>query len=290
MRWLAILNPSAGRQDHSYLRRLGERLKRMFGATCRITTHPNHATEIVRQHPEFDGYIAVGGDGTVSEVVNGLPDEDRLLAIVPDGTSNDLARDLKLDTAEAALEALKRPRPRRLDVIRIRFRQGERWTSRKMISTSALGYIAGVAEIAYRFKPWIGAAAHVLGAVCQPFRQRTFSVRLRFDDEAWQERRLTTLVVHNTTWLARFQFFPEARIDDGRLDVLSGRRSVLGQLFEDLSILLRNDWFIRSEHRQARRVSVELFQPQRLMVDGDPYPDVESVDYEVEPARLSVVG
>src|SRR5436853_5891344 len=113
--------------------RIGRRLKQLVGATCRVTTHPDHATEIVRQHPDYDGYIAVGGDGTVSEVVNGLGNKPKLLAIIPDGTCNDLALDLDLGDPNAGLDALKDRQLRKLDVVAIRFRRREQWHERTMI-------------------------------------------------------------------------------------------------------------------------------------------------------------
>src|SRR5215212_9924647 len=127
MKWLAILNPHAGHKTASQLLHLARQIERASGATCCFTSHHDHAREIVRDHPEYDGYIAVGGDSTVSEVVNGLRDPNHLLGIVPDGTSNDLARDLHLDTATAAVQALKNPACRPLDIVDVHFRDRLQW-------------------------------------------------------------------------------------------------------------------------------------------------------------------
>jgi len=290
VKWLAILNPNAGHKTASHLMKLAREIERASGATCCFTTHQNHAREIVRDHPEYDGYIAVGGDTTVSEVVNGLRDPNHVLGIVPDGTSNDLARDLHLDTAAAAVQALKNPTCRPLDIVDVHFRDGGQSRQRKMISTAALGYVAGAAEVAYRFKPWLGVASHFVGAVWQTFRQREFRVNVHFDDEPWQQQWLTTLAVHNTQHLGTFHVFPEANIDDGQLNILYGRHSAVSQLREDFGILTRSGLFARSIHRQARRVEVELQRPAVLMVDGDLYREVDAVRLQVEPARLLVAG
>jgi diacylglycerol kinase family enzyme len=285
MKWLAIFNPRAGHNGESYLKPIATQLQEKLSATCVFTARRNHTYEIVRSHPTYDGYIAIGGDGTISEVVNGMCDS-HVLGIVPAGTSNGLAHDLELHCHADALRALERARFERFDVISVGFRSAGRYRRRKMISTSALGYIAGATETAYRFKRRLRLFSHFVGAIWQPFRQREFPVRLSFDDEAWDDEVVTNLAVHNTQFLGTFCLFPEARVDDGLLNVLHGRLSTFGQLMEDLGILTRRYWFARSVHRPARRLSIQLPQPATLMVDGDLYTNVDLVQYEVAPAHL----
>ncbi len=287
MNWLAIVNPKAGCNGSSDLQHLVEQLDRELGASCVYSARRNHTGEIVHEHPEFEGYIAVGGDGTLSEVLNGLPDDSHCVGLIPVGTSNGLAHDLHLTDLETAVRALRRPHFRRLDVISVRIRRRGAWFRRKMLSTSGLGYIAGATEVAYRYKPRLHLLAHFIGAVWQPFRQRAFPVRLRLDDEPWQELILTSLAVHNTQYLGNFRLFPEARVDDGQFDVLFGRLSAFDQLREDLAIFLRTYHFTRSVHRPARHLEIEIPQRGTLMVDGDLYHDVEAVQYDVEPGRLT---
>lgn len=286
MKWLAILNPRAGHHGEAYLQPLVKQLEQKLGVTCVFTAHRNHTLELVRAHPRYDGYIAIGGDGTISEVVNGMSDESQVLGIIPAGTSNGLAHDLNLHTHADALRALEQSLFDRCDVISVRIRANGAWRRRKMISTSGIGYVAGATETAYRFKRHLRLLSHFIGAVLQPFRQREFRVRLRLDDEAWDDEVVTSIAVHNTQFLGTFCLFPEARVDDGELNVLHGRLSTFGQLMEDLGILTRRYWFARSVHRPARRLEIELPQPELVMVDGDLYDNVDAIHYEVEPAHL----
>jgi diacylglycerol kinase (ATP) len=109
-RWLAIVNPTAG----------GGRLGRRWQTLARAlqgrgvsfdaveTTAAGEATRYASEAGgDFDGLIAVGGDGTVHEVVNGLPlERPPLLAVAPYGTGNDFARGLQLPMSAPALAAL----------------------------------------------------------------------------------------------------------------------------------------------------------------------------------------
>jgi diacylglycerol kinase family enzyme len=59
------------------------------------TRYADHAIEIVRKlGGEFDSVVAVGGDGTVSEVAAGAVGTDLVIGIVPTGSTNMVAKDL----------------------------------------------------------------------------------------------------------------------------------------------------------------------------------------------------
>lgn len=61
-----------------------------------FTTGPGHATELAKEATikNFDGVIAVGGDGTVNEVASGLIHSSTPMGILPKGSGNGLARHL----------------------------------------------------------------------------------------------------------------------------------------------------------------------------------------------------
>jgi diacylglycerol kinase family enzyme len=286
MRWLAILNPRAGHHPPDYWRRLRREVRRRLGADCTWTCYPKHAAEIVRQHPGYDGFIAVGGDGTIAEVVDALDCETHCLGVIPAGTGNGLARDLQLPSPGVALRALCRPQVDRLDLISVRYRAHRSWSRRRMLMTSALGYVAGTTRLgALPFKR-LGAWYNLVPPVVQCFLQEEFTARLRLDGGPWQEFTLTTLVVHNSQYIGQFRLFPGASLADGRLDLLYGKLAPLGQLLEGLAVLTRTYPFQRSTRRQGQEVEVELPRPGTLMIDGDLIPGVDAIHYRVAPGQL----
>lgn len=71
-----------------------------------MTERPGHATEIARSC-DADVVVAVGGDGTVSEVAQGLVGSDRILGIIPSGSGDGLALHLGISrNPEKALRTL----------------------------------------------------------------------------------------------------------------------------------------------------------------------------------------
>jgi diacylglycerol kinase (ATP) len=286
MKWLAILNSHSGGRGAHHFQDFSALLKRELDADIVWTARRNHAKRLVHLHKDYDGYIAVGGDGTVSEVVNAFDLDKQCLGIIPAGTGNGLARDLGLSDEMAAIHALKTPHFERLDVITVRYLQEGTWRDKTLISTSGIGYLAGATEIGESPCKRLGSWWYAVAAVAQSLRQEEFPVQFRLDQGPWQEKVLTTLIVHNNQYVGQFRIFPEASLTDGRLNMLYGRLSPWQQLFEDLGILTQTYLFARTIRLAPRKIEIRLPIPRALMIDGDVIEKVQQVSYEVAPGRL----
>ncbi|HWY88871.1 MAG TPA: diacylglycerol kinase family protein [Gemmataceae bacterium] len=286
MKWLAIMNRHSGRYSPERFRHLSDTIHRRLGADIAWTQRRKHALKLVKEHKDYDGFIAVGGDGTISDIVNGLSREEQCLGVIPFGTGNAFAHDLGRIDEAAALRALSRPRFDRLDVISVRYLARRKWHERMLITTSGIGYLAGATAIAeLPFKRW-GSWWYVVAAILQSFRQREFVARLRVDDGPWRQLALTTFMVHNSQYVGQFRLFPEASLTDGRLNLLYGRLRPARQLFEDLGILTQTYSFPNSTRLAPRQVDLVLTDPQTLMLDGYLVPGVERIHYQVVPGGL----
>ena len=71
---IAIVNPNTGRRSvNALVDALRDELSGCFRLVVRVTAHAGHAEELARLAAEAtDTVIAVGGDGTVSQVATGL--------------------------------------------------------------------------------------------------------------------------------------------------------------------------------------------------------------------------
>lgn len=291
MKWLAILNPAAHNgAGLTHLRFLARTLHQEFGAECAWSTHPRHAREIAQNSEPFDGLIAVGGDGTIYEVVNGMNLQTQCLGIIPAGTGNGLAHELGVLNIFSGLQQLQQPRLAPLDLIQSRFRVGQIWQERYIVHTSALGYLAEVVAFGMGPLKRFGYLRYALAACVQAPRQQPFAARLRIDDCDEQECLLTNLTVNNSRYAGPFCLFPEARLQDGRLDLLYGRNSPPDQFLEDLGIVTQTYFRERSLRNQARTVSVDLARPMTLMLDGELIPQVDAVRFHVIKGRLRCVA
>ncbi|MBE5756371.1 MAG: diacylglycerol kinase family lipid kinase [Clostridiales bacterium] len=99
-----IVNPIAGDKKGKKLEKTVSKIEnkcKTAGVDFKIhlTNYPQHATELTTEIIKngATNVIAVGGDGTLSEVVRGLIDFDKVtLGLIPCGTGNDFATRLNL--------------------------------------------------------------------------------------------------------------------------------------------------------------------------------------------------
>ncbi len=94
---LVVINPATGAVPIRRIRQLMESTAKRAGISLEYveTEYADHAIEIVRERgAEFDAVVAVGGDGTVSEVAAGAVGLKLAIGIVPTGSTNMVAKDL----------------------------------------------------------------------------------------------------------------------------------------------------------------------------------------------------
>ena len=101
MRYEFILNPVAGNGYSVQAMKKIEGILNALGAEYRIheTAFPGQATDIARSlqgNPEISAVIAVGGDGTVTEVAAGLAGGSTAMGIIPAGTGNDFVKSVRI--------------------------------------------------------------------------------------------------------------------------------------------------------------------------------------------------
>jgi diacylglycerol kinase (ATP) len=287
-RWLAIVNPAAGLARAN--RRLVRRLVSEWGAHFEIATTGGRGdgARLARAAAGYEGLLAVGGDGTIAEVLGGMELPRQTLALLPAGHGNCLARDLGIGTPELAFAALGHPRATPLDLMRVRveFSDGRR-EQRLAASTVAVGYVAEVVALGRRRLAALGGLTYTAAALLTCARPRQVRVG---EGATLTPRHLTNLVVNNTAHLANFRAFPDARLDDGRLDVLEASYGWGRQMLHNAAILAGSRRFGPAALWQAPAVAIENALPARLMVDGELLEEVARVTLECLPGAVRWAG
>lgn len=118
-RVLVIANPIAGRGvGRRHAEDLASTLERA-GVACDLhltSARGDGSRRAAKLDPATDLVVAIGGDGTLSEVLTGLPRRDVTVAVLPMGTANVLSLDLSLPRDVAGfVHLLGTGRPQRLD-------------------------------------------------------------------------------------------------------------------------------------------------------------------------------
>jgi YegS/Rv2252/BmrU family lipid kinase len=183
---------------------------------------------------EVDLVVASGGDGTVTACAAGLVGSGIPLAVLPAGTGNLLARNLGLpaDRTEALAVALT-GRDTKLDVGIA--------NGRPFLAMAGLGLDAKMLDsTSEAVKKRIGWAAYAVSAL-RHLRDRPMRVSIRSDSGPPRRRWASGVIVGNVGWLqGGMPLLPEARPDDGRLDlVVLTARGWLSWLAVAAHVLLR---------------------------------------------------
>jgi len=209
--------------------------------------------------------MAQGGDGTVMACVTGLAGTEVPLAVLPGGTGNLLATnfDVPADLEGAVEVALDGDRVR-LDVAAM--------DDDRFVVMGGIGFDAAMLRDADpKLKEHLGAVAYVLSGFRQ-LRRRPTRFRLRLDDRRIERTGQGVLVGNLGRLQGGLPVMPDARPDDGLLDVAVLRtRSLVDWLALAVRVLLRRRRKDpQLEAFQARRVEIGCDRPQPVERDGDP--------------------
>ncbi len=231
-----IINPNsrsgAGESIWNQLRR--ELLLKGISFESYLTRYVGHATKIAGQitqkatpeHPVT--LIAVGGDGTIQEVLNGIFNLDSVIfGYIPTGSGNDFCRGMQLPQEPlAALDSiLKKERMIEMD-LPFTIQNGKRY--RFGISTG-LGYDAAVCQevLATPFKKVfnrlkLGKLIYLFIALKQLVFLNLAPMTITLDgNRRYHYDRVYFAAVMNQKYEGGgFMFCPDARPDDGMLDVI----------------------------------------------------------------------
>jgi YegS/Rv2252/BmrU family lipid kinase len=288
---MVIVNPTSGpRGDRTGHRRraIAEAAlaaHRAHGAV-HVTEGPGHALELARAAVAAGATLvcAWGGDGTLNEVARAVAGTGTALGVVPAGSGNGLARELGLpwDPAQALQVALG-PRERVIDV-------GDA-DGRLFVNVAGIGFDAEVAARFNRrpggrrgFWPYLGIGIRAV------LRYRPLTYTIRAGGETWQAPALAVVCANARQYGGGAVVAPQARLDDGQLDlVVVAPRPPLQALWDGRH-LLRGTFDRAPGVRSARVTEVEIAGPEPLLVhvDGEAVAGGPAVTVRIRPGGLRV--
>jgi diacylglycerol kinase (ATP) len=236
---LLLFNPKAGGGRAAGLRADIERTLRTSGLELQVfrSESPGSIRKWLAAASlgKFAAVIAAGGDGTLFETLNGLlahPRESRPpLAVIPIGTGNAFARDLGLQPGDwqRACALLARSEERYFDVGRVDCAGGPHF----FLNVAGMGFVVEAGQTAQQLKR-IGRAAYTLAALWQTGRLPSYPLRMEADSQPIEQDNLFVEVSNSRYTGTSFLMAPQAKLDDGLLDLTLLRklpRSRLLRLF-----------------------------------------------------------
>lgn len=223
--------------------------------------------------------VAAGGDGLAGEVADGLlmAGGGPRLGILPIGTGNDLARALRLPRRPArAARVLAEARVRRIDAGRLTPRGDDAGdlTARHFVNAVVAGFGARIQLDASTKRRWRAAAYLRKGLERLP-DLRPHPVRIRVSGDEGEEELVDdcylVVVANGGSMGGGIRAAPDARLDDGLLDVVAVRVQSLPDLARTLTTVLLRRSLPRhgTWRRRGRAVALEADPPLCINVDGE---------------------
>lgn len=220
-----VHNPSAGTRSDSDAVETALAVLRAAGWEGRAqqTLCSGDATRIARSaaNAGYDVVFALGGDGTVNEVLNGILESNTALGVLPFGTANVWAKELGLpqnDIAGAVRLQLDAPAA----AIDVGLVQGKDYGPRAFLLWCGVGFDAHItAEVEPQraLKRRLGAVMFLLFGARAAFTFRGQRARIEIDGHNRRARLLLALVSNAQLYGGVVRISPQAKLDDGLLDI-----------------------------------------------------------------------
>jgi diacylglycerol kinase (ATP) len=163
----------------------------------------------------------MGGDGTLQLLVRETLGCEVTLGVIPAGGGNDYAAALGIENWREAVPAIANGKSRAVDLARVRFHNG---TSAIYLGGGGVGLDAEAAKLASEmFAEWPGRLrylAAVIGALCG-FAGVEVELKVEGDETpAAKGKFLLAAALNTPSYGGGLRLAPQARIDDGLLDVV----------------------------------------------------------------------
>ena len=255
---------------------------------------------------------AAGGDGTVRAVAEGLRGSGVPLALLPAGTGNLLARnlDLPLTNPQEAVAIVFGDGERTVDlgVVAPQRVRGESAGEHVFLVVAGLGIDAKmIKNTNTQLKKAVGWLAYVDGITRSLPELKPVQLTYSIDGGPKRSTTAHSVLVGNCGLLpGGILLMPEARIDDGVLDIAALRpRGPFGWVKVWNTLMFENGVLRRSQlgrriielgsknvkdvvYRRGRVLTLDVAAPEEFQLDGDEFGEVVAVRAWVEPGGLVV--
>src|SRR5262245_41015427 len=255
-------------------------------AVVRETTAGGDARAFAREAVEAGSSLVVawGGDGTINEVASVLVHTPVVLAIVPSGSGNGLAADLAVPfDPVAALALAATGRTVQIDAGQV--------NECLFFNIAGVGIDAVVAaRFAERGLSKRGPLAYAQLSTIELMRYQSQTYTLTIDGHVYERRAMLVAIANGRQYGNRLLIAPDARLDDGRLEVVIVEPHSLPKIAWRLPSLfrgtLRTGWGIDMRSASSLRVRAEGAIP--FHVDGEPRLGQDELEVTTHPGALQV--
>ena len=223
MKVAVVANPTSGRGRGAALIPQVDALLRSLGVehTIHVSQNAHDPERLARTAASAGAEVvaALGGDGHIGACVNGLMNAgtSTALAVIPAGTGNDFARLIGINPKEplTAVQVLRFPELKRIDVARLKLPQGERYYA----NVAGAGFDSEANAYANRMRWFKGKTRYVIAtlALLPGFRAARFQITV--DGKHHEVPAMLVAVGNGRSYGGGMRVCPDAKVDDGVFDI-----------------------------------------------------------------------
>lgn len=218
----------------------------------------------------YDGVVAAGGDGTLFEVLNGLythPKSARVpLGLLPIGTGNAFSRELKSGMASwmDALDILKRAKVRQIDVGLVQSADADFY----FLNVMHMGFAVDAGRTAQKLK-FLGNGAYTLATLWQVLKLKNYPLEIEIDGKTMRCDNVFTTIANTRYTGTHFLIAPDAKIDDGKLDLIMLRTLKRLRLLKLFPSIYEGRHVEYEEVTNLKATHIKLLSPTGMLLGPD---------------------
>ncbi len=279
-----LANSCARTLDFKGLESACERLARHTAIEIVRTTSQEHASSEAARLSAIPGNIvaAAGGDGTINNLLNAMA-PDGTLGIIPAGTANVIGRELGIPLKISdAVKVLVTGAVQKLDTAVC--------NGRKYLFVAGFGFDAEVAgSVGGWRKKLLGRAAYAVAGLHKFITYRPPELKITCDGRKYHG--YYAIIANMRRYGGELFFAPQARYDDGILDLVLLKRFSVGSLLRLLNFARGNGKFPAdvAESLQGRHFIVEADRPTPYQLDGEVFSAAERFEVSLAPHPTNLI-
>jgi len=273
-----------------------ERVKPIFDKydselTVLETEFAGHAKEYAHDvdYSGYDGFCAIGGDGTMHEVINGMlnrSDGATLpIGLVTGGTGNSFMYDMDCLDPEEAAKRITQGQLRKIDVAKVDA-NGELYYAFNIVGW---GLVTEAGELAEKLR-WLGGIRYDVASILEVLKGKKRISKLILDDKTIEEDFVFILGCNTIHTGKGMKMAPFAKLDDGKIDLIIVRKASRLKLLRLFPKLFSGE-HVKSplvDYQQVNSFSIIPDEENGLTIDGELIGHTP-VHVEMEPERINVL-
>ena len=287
--FLFIINPIAGGGRAIDIKDIIEEEMKSYKRSFRIilTKNPKEATQIAYES-NINTVIAVGGDGTVTEVAKGIIRRGYgTLGIIPGGTGNDFIKSLnmKKDYIDS-IKTIVSGKTIKIDVGIV--------NGHKFLNIAGIGLDVEVIKGFEIIKKYIkGRLAYIISIFITLFKFKKMKVLIEIDDKSLKQNLVLFGTGNGRYYGGGLQMIPKANMKDGYL------HSTMVKDISNLRIATIFPEIFKGTHLRHRKY-VETFKSKKIKItskddlymnlDGELFFGGKEIEFSISDEKLEILN